>query len=60
MKNYIKPSANVIEMAVKEVLSRSAVRKRTYNVKIGNNTSREVDIDTKIYAANSVSIIDLR
>lgn len=60
MKNYIKPSANVIELAVKETLSRSSVRQRSYNVKIGNNTTRDVTVDTNIYTANSVSNIDLR
>lgn len=60
MKNYIKPSANVIELAVKETLSRSSVRTRSYNVKIGNNTTRDVTVDTNIYTANSVSNIGLR
>lgn len=58
MKNYIKPSANVIEIAVKERLSRTAVRNRTYKIKIGNNTSVDRNIDTDIYTSRSVSKID--
>ena len=58
MNNYIKPSANVIEIAVKERLSRTAVRTRSYKINIGNNTSVNRDIETDIYTSRSVSKID--
>ena len=57
MKNYIKPSANVIEIAVKERLSRTGVRKRTYDIKVGNNTNITREIETNIYTSNAVSKI---
>ena len=58
MKNYIKPSANVIELAVKETLSRAADRKsRSYRIKIGNSTYSDKDINTNVYTASGVSKI---
>ena len=59
MRIYIKPSANVIEMAVKERLSRTVNRR--YRVKIGNNTYRNVDdVKTIIYSINGVSDTHLK
>ena len=58
MKNYIKPSANVIEIAVKERLSRTSVRTRNYDIKVGNNTKINRDIDTNIYTSRGVSNIE--
>lgn len=57
MKNYIKPTANVIEMAVKERLSASAreARTRSYNVR-----GKVKDINTTYYASMGASKIDVR
>ncbi len=56
MKNYIKPTADVIEMAVKESLSaRVRQQNRTYNIR-GNTKT----ILTNIYTSNSISSIDLK
>ena len=53
MKNYIKPTANVIELAVRESLSAQRVsRERTYSI-----AGRSKVINTNIYTANSVSNI---
>ena len=57
MKNYIKPSANVIELAVKETLSRAVSRERSYRIKIGNNTYRNADINTATYASVGASTV---
>ena len=57
MKNYIKPSANVIEMAVKERLSRTLNRDRKYRIRIGNNTETTKDISTNMYTASGLSKI---
>ncbi len=52
MKNYIKPTANVIEMAVRECLSAGPrrVRVRTYSI---NGNSK--DIQTNLYTSSSIS-----
>lgn len=59
MKNYIKPSANVIELAVKETLSRTAIgnRERIYKIKIGEETEVTRGVETNIYTSASVSKI---
>ncbi len=55
MKNYIKPTANVIEMAVRESLSARRQESRTYKI-----NGRTKTILTNIYTSNSVSKIDLK
>ena len=55
MKNYIKPTANVIEIAVRESLSARTERSRTYSIR-----GEEKVIKTNIYTARGVSNIDLK
>ena len=54
MKNYIKPTASVINIAVKELLSARDIRPRTYTF---NNRTKQ--INTAIYTSKSVSKIEL-
>lgn len=54
MKNYIKPTANVINVAVRESLSARDIRQRTYTF---NNRTKQ--INTAIYTSKGVSKIQV-
>lgn len=52
MKNYIKPTANVIEMAVRECLSAGPRRTRDRKYLINGITKQ---IETNLYTSSSIS-----